>query len=104
MSTSYNNGHEKAEILSRVVRDEKQRLEYNHEHHFNEVIKEIASYNKEDGYDKFEEISLFTKRKNTKLSFQYYIPPYVPKRSIEMTPHEENVFVRIFGLNYLERS
>jgi hypothetical protein len=92
MTESYSG---QAELANKIKRDERQRVEYNHEHHFNEVIKEIFSYNKTDGYDKFEEISLFMKRKMTKLSFQYYIPPYIPKRCIEMTQHEEKIFVSL---------
>jgi radial spoke head protein 4A len=68
------------------------RLEYDYKHHLNEVVKEILAYHKEDGLEKFEEISIFIKRKMTKLSFQYYIPPYQPKKCIELTPTEEKVF------------
>lgn len=69
------------------------RLEYNDQHHLNEMIKEILAYNKEEGYQKFEEISMYIKRKMTKLSFQYYIPEYVPKKCIEITEHEEKILV-----------
>jgi len=51
-------------------RKEEKRLEYNDTHHINELIKEILSYNQRDGLDKFEEISMYMKRKMTKLSFQ----------------------------------
>jgi hypothetical protein len=94
MLDSYKIQNNQKDIVEKCKRDEKKRIEYNHEHHLNELIKEIFSYNKEDGYEKFEEISLYIKRKMTKLSFQYYIPPYVPKRCIDMTEHEEKIFVR----------
>jgi hypothetical protein len=73
-------------------RKEEKRLEYNDTHHINELIKEILSYNQRDGLDKFEEISMYMKRKMTKLSFQYFIPTYQPKKSIDLTPTEEKVF------------
>jgi hypothetical protein len=80
---------------------ELKRIEYNDTYHLNETIKEILAYNKEDGYDKFEEISMYIKRKMTKLSFQYVIPKYEPKRCIELTPHEEAIFVSfIIKLQY----
>jgi len=68
------------------------RLEYNDEHHLNELIKEILANKKQTGLEEFEEISLYIKKKMTKLSFQYYIPQYVPKKSIELTPYEEKIF------------
>jgi hypothetical protein len=76
-----------------IIRDKNQRIEYNHVHHFNEVIKEILDYNKTGGYDEFEKISMYIKHKMTKLSFQYYIPPYVPQRCIDITSHEEKIYV-----------
>jgi hypothetical protein len=71
---------------------EDRRLEYNDVHHLNEVLKEILAYNKTDGYEKFEEVSMYIKRKMTKLSFQYYLPRHQPQKSIELTPLEEKVF------------
>ncbi len=82
-----------------IVRDQKQRIEYNHIHHFNEVIKEILDYNKTDGYDQLEKISMYIKHKMTKLSFQYYIPQYVPERCIDITPLEEKIYVIIYLLS-----
>jgi len=79
----------KEESLEKLKED--RRLEYSDVHHLNELLKEILAYYKEDGYDKFEEISMYIKKKMTKLSFQYYLPKYQPKKSIELTPVEEKV-------------
>lgn len=68
------------------------RLEYNDDHHLNELIKEILANKKQTGLDEFEETSMYIKKKMTKLSFQYYIPKYVPSKSIELTPLEEKIF------------
>lgn len=81
----------KQEWLEKQKKEDR-RLEYNDIHHLNELIKEILAYNKKDGYEKFEEVSIYIKRKMTKLSFQYYLPIYQPKKSIELTPIEEKVF------------
>ena len=50
------------------------KLIYDDTNHLNELIKEIVSLHKEDGYDKFEEISMYIKKKsqykgNVKLYF-----------------------------------
>ncbi len=81
-----------------MIRDQKQRIEYSYVHHFNEVIKEILDYYKTDGYDKFEQISHYIKHKMTKLSFQYFIPPYHPKKCIDITQHEEKIYVTTFNI------
>lgn len=75
-------------------KSQEHRLVYSDIHHLNEVIKEILAYHKHDGLDKFEEISMFIKKKMTKLSFQYMIPKYEPKKCIELTEYEEKIFVR----------
>lgn len=80
----------KRESQEKMNREER-RLAYNDVHHLNEMIKEILAYNREDGLEKFEELSMYMKNKNTKLSFQYYIPAYQPAKSIELTPMEEKV-------------
>ena len=43
---------------------------YDDTNHLNELIKEIVSLHKEDGYDKFEEISMYIKKKMTKLTLE----------------------------------
>ena len=78
------------ESLEKQMKEER-RLEYNDVHHLNEVLKEILAYSKQDGYDKFEEISMYIKKKMTKLSFQYYLPQYQPQKCIELTSVEEKV-------------
>ena len=85
-------GEENKEEFSEKQKKEEKRLEYNNVHHLNEMIKEILAYHKEDGMENFEEISMYIKRKMTKLSFQYFIPQFEPKKSIELTPLEEKVF------------
>jgi hypothetical protein len=71
------------------------RLEYNDVHHFNEVIKEILANKKKTGLDEFEEISMLTKEKMTKLSFQYVLPQFKPCKSIELTAHEEKILTEL---------
>lgn len=71
------------------------KLEYNDTFHLNELLREILAYYKEDGYDKFEEISMYIKKKMTKLSFQYKTPKYLPKACIEITQHEQKILVTI---------
>jgi len=66
---------------------------YNYDNHLNELLKEILSYNKNDGLDKFEELSLYIKKKMTKLSFQYYIPKVVFKNNIDCTEYEQTLLV-----------
>ena len=39
------------------------KLIYDDTNHLNELIKEIVSLHKEDGYDNFEEISMYIKKK-----------------------------------------
>ena len=40
-----------------------------------ELVKELVTLHKEDGYENFEEISMFVREKNTKLdTFQYKLP------------------------------
>lgn len=71
------------------------KLEYNVNHHMNELLKEILAYYQEDGYERFEEISMYIKKRLTKLSFQYKLPKYQPKKLIEMTDYEEKILVNI---------
>jgi hypothetical protein len=82
---------DKEEFLEKQKKDDR-RMQYNDQHHLNELLKEILAYHKSDGYDKFEEISMYIKKKMTKLSFQYYIPKYQPKKCIDLTPNEEIIF------------
>ena len=44
------------------------RLVYDDINHLNELMKEIVSYYKDNGYDNFEEISMYIKKKNSKLT------------------------------------
>lgn len=67
------------------------RLEYNDTNHLNELLKEIIANNKEDGYDKFEEISMYIKKKMSKLSLEYKPMPFVSKPVLTLTPIEEQI-------------
>ena len=67
------------------------KLIYDDTNHLNELIKEIVSLHKEDGYDKFEEISLYIKQKMTKLTLEYEPYPYIPKKLMILTPKEEKI-------------
>ena len=65
------------------------KLIYDDTNHLNELIKEIVSLHKEDGYDNFEEISMYIKKKMTKLTLEYEPYPYIPKKLVILTPKEE---------------
>ena len=68
------------------------KLIYDDTNHLNELIKEIVSLHKEDGYDKFEEISMYIKKKMTKLTLEYEPYPYISKELMILTPKEKKVF------------
>ena len=67
------------------------RKPYNYDNHINELLKEILSYNRKDGLDKFEELSMYIKKKMTKLSFQYFIPKTSFESKIELTGYEQKL-------------
>ena len=69
------------------------KLIYDDTNHLNELIKEIVSLHKEDGYDKFEEISMYIKKKMTKLTLEYEPYPYIPKKLMILTPKEEKILM-----------
>ena len=54
-----------------LIQKPSRKLIYDDTNHLNELIKEIVSLHKEDGYDKFEEISMYIKKKMTKLTLEY---------------------------------
>jgi hypothetical protein len=72
------------------------RKPYNYDNHINELLKEILSYNREDGLDKFEELSMYIKKKMTKLSFQYFTPTVPFQSKIELTGFEQKLIVNNF--------
>lgn len=78
-----NEANEKAQLDTRKA--------YNYDSHINELLKEILSYNRKDGLDKFEELSMYIKKKMTKLSFQYFTPTTPFKSKIELTNFEQNI-------------
>ncbi len=79
------------------------RKPYNYNNHINELLKEILSYNRKDGLDKFEELSMYIKKKMTKLSFQYYTPLVPFESKIELTNYEQKLIVFNYIYRYLER-
>ena len=56
-----------------------------------ELLKEIISLHKKDGYQNFEEISMYIKKKMTKLTLEYEPYPYVHKSIVINTPQERKV-------------
>lgn len=64
---------------------------YTLQEHMREILKEICTLHKDDGYDKFEQISTFVREKNTKLNFQYSKEEHTVPRCFELTPTEEKV-------------
>ena len=73
------------------VHKEKIPKEYSETLHFRELIKEICTLHKNDGYDKFEDISMFVREKNTRLNFQFKKQIDNVKRNFQLTPLEEKV-------------
>ena len=68
------------------------RIVYDNKEHLKELVKELVTLHKEDGYENFEEISMFVREKNTKLdTFQYRIPQKQIKKIFEHTPLEEKI-------------
>jgi hypothetical protein len=65
---------------------------YDNKEHLKELVKELVTLHKSDGYENFEEISMFIREKNTKLdTFQYSLPPKKVEKSFIHTPLEEKV-------------
>lgn len=82
---------EEEEKVRELAEQTSNKLIYDDENHLNELIKEIVSLHKEDGYDKFEEISMYIKKKMTKLTLEYQPYPYVHKPLVILTPKEEQI-------------
>lgn len=72
------------------------RLIYDDVNHMNELVKEILAYHEKDGVDLFEQISMYIKRKMTKLSFQYIKPLKTMKKCVELTNYEEKIIVYLY--------
>ena len=65
---------------------------YDNKEHLKELVKELVTLHKEDGYENFEEISMFVREKNTKLdTFQYKLPSKQVKKCFQHTPLEEKI-------------
>ena len=67
------------------------KLIYDDVNHLNELIKEIVTLHKNDGYDNFEEISMYIKKKMTKLTLEYEPFPYVHNPLVILTPKEQKI-------------
>ena len=65
--------------------------QYNYNQHFRELIKEICTCHKKDGYDNFENISVMVREKNTNLNFQFVKEDTKVKRAFQLTPLEEKI-------------
>ena len=70
------NKRKKEEEQKQIV---SKKIIYDDTNHLNELIKEIISLHKKDGYDNFEEISMYIKKKMTKLTLEYEPFPYIHK-------------------------
>ena len=56
----------------RKRKENSEKIIYDENEHLRELIKEIVTMHQEDGYDNFEKISQFLRKKNTKLdTFQF---------------------------------
>ena len=75
----------------RELESQDRRLIYDDKNHLNEVMKEIVSMYQKEGYDNFEEISMYTKLKSEKLTMEYKPIPYKHKPTILLTPSEEKI-------------
>ena len=65
---------------------------YDNKEHLKELVKELVTLHKEDGYENFEEISMFVREKNTKLdTFQYKLPSKRVQKCFQHTPLEEKI-------------
>ena len=65
---------------------------YDNKEHLKELVKELVTLHKEDGYENFEEISMFVREKNTKLdTFQYKLPSKFVKKCFQHTNLEEKI-------------
>ena len=73
------------------VHKDSNKKEYSETLHIRELIKEICTLHKNDGYDKFEDISMFVREKNTRLNFQFKNQIDNVKRNFQLTPLEEKV-------------
>ena len=82
------NKRKKEEEQKQVV---SKKIIYDDTNHLNELIKEIISLHKKDGYDNFEEISMYIKKKMTKLTLEYEPFPYIHKPIVISTPKEAEV-------------
>ena len=79
------------------VHKKKKKKEYSETLHIRELIKEICTLHKNDGYDKFEDISMFVREKNTRLNFQFKNQIDNVKRNFQLTHLEEKVHTDFYN-------
>ena len=63
---------------------------YNSRLHFKELFKEILKNNTKDGFEKFEDISIYIKKKFGLKRFQFYKKEHIPKNIIDLTSYEKS--------------
>lgn len=72
-----------------VDKDKSELMVYNSRVHCKELFKEVLKFHKNDGFDNFEHISFFIKKKFSSKKFQY-AKKVVPQRNIiECTKYEK---------------
>lgn len=80
---------------SKNLFDPTEQLDYDYSVHMDELVKQILAYNQKDGLNKFEEISMYVKKKISKLSVGHKIISRPQKPLIEMTDQEKLIFSQI---------
>lgn len=77
--------------MKTVVLNKSEQRVYNLNEHMRELLKEICTLHKTDGYEQFERISKYVREKNTKINFQFKKEEKDIKKCFELTPTEERV-------------
>ena len=66
---------------------------YNSRVHCKELLKDIIKNHTKDGFENFEDVSFFIKKKFNLKKFQYRRKEKVPKSIIDLTNYEKNQLV-----------
>lgn len=75
--------------------DPSEQEEYDYSVHIDELIKEVLAYHANESLEKLEEISLYIKKKISKLSLNHKITPKIPSSIIDMTEYEKQILKQI---------
>lgn len=75
--------------------DASEQADYDYSIHMDELVKEILAYHQKDGLENFEEISMFVKKKISKLSISHKITERIPQTLIDFTEYEKNILKMI---------